>query len=33
VLAHREDSASLDLAVIVLNEWWTPGAIPRDVEE
>jgi hypothetical protein len=33
VLAHRADSASLDLALRVLNEWWTPGAIPRDLDE
>jgi hypothetical protein len=31
VLAYSEDSASRDLAAVVLSEWWTPGAIPKDL--
>ncbi len=27
-LAYAEGSASMDLAALVLSEWWTPGAIP-----
>ncbi|MBW8759364.1 MAG: hypothetical protein JF586_17325 [Burkholderiales bacterium] len=29
-LAHSHESASRDLAAMVLSEWWTPGAIPKD---
>jgi hypothetical protein len=32
VMAHSEDSASRDLAALVLSEWWTPGAIPQDLD-
>jgi len=28
-MAHAPDSASRDLAAMVLSEWWTPGAIPK----
>ena len=28
-LAHSHESASRDLAALVLSEWWTPGAIPN----
>ena len=30
VMAYSEESASRDLAMVVLSEWWTPGAIPKD---
>ena len=33
VMAHSADSASVDLAAVVLSEWWTPGAIPKDLGE
>ena len=33
VLAHSEASASVDLAAVVLSEWWSPGAIPRDTSD
>lgn len=33
VMAHSADSASLDLAAVVLSEWWTPGAIAPDLNE
>ena len=33
VLAHVETSASRDLATMVLSEWWTPGAIPKDLDD
>jgi hypothetical protein len=33
VLACSADSANMDLATQVLNEWWTPGAIPREADE
>ena len=33
VMAHSADSGSLDLAAVVLAEWWTPGAIPKDLED
>lgn len=33
VLAHSAESVHVDLAVQVLNEWWTPGAIPKDLSE
>ena len=33
VMAHSADSASVDLAAVVLSEWWTPGAIPKDLDE
>ena len=32
VMAHSPDSASVDLAAVVLSEWWTPGAIPKDLD-
>jgi hypothetical protein len=32
-LAHSDESASRDLAAMVLSEWWTPGAIPRDLDD
>ena len=32
VMAHDPASASTDLAMQVLAEWWTPGAISRDEE-
>ena len=31
VMAHSADSASVDLAAVVLSEWWTPGAIAQDL--
>ena len=31
VMAYSEESASMDLAAMVLSEWWTPGAIPKDL--
>jgi hypothetical protein len=33
VMAHSSDSASVDLAALVLSEWWTPGAIAPDLGE
>ena len=33
VMAHSDDSGSLELAAVVLAEWWTPGAIPKDLED
>ena len=33
VLAYSAGSASVDLATRVLNEWWTPDAIPRDADD
>ncbi len=33
VMAHSAGSASLDLAAVVLSEWWTPGAIAPDLNE
>ena len=33
VLAHSEQSASRDLATIVLSEWWTPDAIPKELDD
>ena len=33
VMAYSEDSASMDLAAVVLSEWWTPGAIPKDLDD
>jgi hypothetical protein len=30
-LTHGPGSASRDLAAMVLSEWWTPGAIPKDL--
>ena len=33
VLAHDAGSANVDLALQVLNEWWTPGSIAPDLEE
>ena len=32
-LAYSDESASRDLAALVLSEWWTPGAIPQDLDE
>jgi hypothetical protein len=32
-LAYSESSASTDLAALVLSEWWTPGEIPRDLDD
>jgi len=32
-MAHAPDSASRDLAAMVLSEWWTPGAIPKDPDD
>ena len=31
VMAYSAESASTDLAAMVLSEWWTPGAIPKDL--
>jgi hypothetical protein len=31
VMAHSADSGSVDLAAVVLSEWWTPDAIPPDL--
>ena len=31
VMAYSEESASMDLAAMVLSEWWTPGSIPKDL--
>ena len=33
VMAHSADSGSVDLAAVVLSEWWTPGAIAPDPGE
>jgi hypothetical protein len=33
VLAYSEQSANADLAAQVLAEWWSPGAIPRDLSD
>ena len=33
VMAYSEASASMDLAALVLSEWWTPGAIPTDPDD
>ena len=33
VMAYNADSASVDLAAVVLSEWWTPGAIPKGLDE
>ena len=33
VMAYNADSASMDLAAVVLSEWWTPGTIPKDVDD
>ena len=33
VMAYNADSASMDLAAVVLSEWWTPGAIPKELDE
>lgn len=33
VMAYNADSASMDLAAVVLSEWWTPGAIPKGLDE
>jgi hypothetical protein len=33
VMAYSDDSASRDLAAVVLAEWWTPGAIPKGLDE
>ena len=33
VLAHSEESGSMDLAALVMSEWWTPGAIAPDPGE
>ena len=33
VMAYNADSASMDLAVVVLSEWWKPGAIPKGLDE
>jgi hypothetical protein len=33
VMAHSSDSASVDLAALVLSEWWTPGTIAPDLGE
>jgi len=33
VLAYSDQSASTDLAAMVLTEWWTPGAIPTDPDD
>jgi hypothetical protein len=33
VMAYSEESASRDLAMMVLAEWWTPDAIPKDLDD
>ena len=33
VMACGEESASRDLAVLVLSEWWTPDAIPKALDD
>lgn len=33
VMAHSAESANVDLAALVLSEWWTPGAIAPDLGE
>ena len=33
VMAYNADSASMDLAAVVLSEWWKPGAIPKDLAD
>jgi hypothetical protein len=32
-MAHGDHSGSMDLAALVLSEWWTPGAIAPDLGE
>ena len=31
--AYGEESASRDLAALVLSEWWTPDAIPKPLDD
>ena len=33
VMAYSEESGSRDLAALVLSEWWTPDAIPKDLDD
>ena len=33
VMAYNEQSASRDLAALVLSEWWTPEAIPKHLDD
>jgi len=33
VMAYSESSASMDLAAVVLSEWWSPGVIPPNLGE
>ena len=33
VMAYNAESASRDLAAVVLSEWWTPDAIPKDLDD
>jgi hypothetical protein len=33
VMAYGADSASRDLAAVVLSEWWTPAPIPKGPDE
>ena len=33
VMAYSDDSASVDLAAVVLAEWWTPGQIPKHPDD
>ena len=33
VMAYNADSASTDLSAVVLSEWWTPGAIPKALDD
>lgn len=33
VMAYSETSGSMELAALVLSEWWTPGAIPKATDD
>ena len=33
VLAYSDASSSRDLAALVLSEWWTPGEIPKELDD
>jgi len=33
VMAYSQSSASMDLAAMVLSEWWTPAEIPKELDD
>jgi hypothetical protein len=33
VMAYSDSSASMDLAAVVLSEWWTPSEIPKGPDD